>query len=148
MHALRKHACNSAIADVLRAAMEETGDEVPANYRFRDARDDDKWLVRKEAVELHCPALDNHPGMVIMALWQIRGPLFLELTEDAVKYCVEAIRQSPETVPSSPKRKRRKRLRRSASTPRKPEARRSAMIPWNRTWPEHQKLRQLPPYEA
>ena len=106
----------------MRAAMEETGDEVPANYRFRDARDDDKWLVRKEAVELHCPALDNHPGMVIMALWQIHGPLFLELTEDAVKYCVEAIRQSPETVPSSPKRKRRKRLRRSASTPRKPEA--------------------------
>ena len=83
MHALRKHACNSAIADVLRAAMEETGDEVPANYRFRDARDDDKWLVRKEAVELHCPALDNHPGMVIMALWQIRGPLFLELIAQA-----------------------------------------------------------------
>ena len=121
MHALRKQACNSAIHDVLRAAITENGDDVPANFRFRDAREDDKWLVRKEVVELHCPALDNYPATVIMALWQIRGPLFLELTEECVKYCVAAIKQSPEAVPCSPKRKRKKKHRRSASTPRKAE---------------------------
>lgn len=120
MHALRRQACNTVIAEVLRAAMMEGGDEVPANHRFREARDEDKWLVRKEAVELQCPCLpDGHPATTVLALWKMRGPLWLELTEECVKYCVAAIRQSHDAVPTSPKRKRRRPRRRSASTPRR-----------------------------
>lgn len=118
MQQLRKQACNDAYHAILRGNMEHAGQVIAENQKFRDAEDDDRWLVGQSQVELNLPAVEGHQATTCQALWQTKGELWLELNESVVKYCVAALKASDDVVKASPKRKRR-RKRDCSKTPKK-----------------------------
>eukprot|EP00438_Fugacium_kawagutii_P029031 Skav201322 [mRNA] locus=scaffold4795:6104:6781:+ [translate_table: standard] len=121
---IRKRACNVALKELLKSNMEQAGQEVPANHKFREARDDDRWLMPLGQVKMTLPAVAGRDELVVKALWQVKGALWLELNAENVLHCIHAIRDSEEAGPKSPKRKRRRKRGSQSATP--PKARRPA----------------------
>ena len=112
----RKKARDNFVKTVLKNSMLEAGQQVPPNHKFREARDDDRWFSGQDWIELKLPCIDGFGELNVKAIWQIRGPLFLELKEEVIEYVIESLKQSTELDPASPKRKRK---RKKASTPQK-----------------------------
>lgn len=115
----RRRACNMAIKDLLKHNMEQAGQEVPPNHKFRDARDDDRWLVHHGQVKMTLPPVQDHGELVFKALWQVKGALWLELRPETVMHCIRLLRESEDVVHRSPKRKRKKKRGSQSATPPK-----------------------------
>ena len=118
MHKKRKDACDAALKKQLEDA---AGMEIA---RCRPARLDDRFLVSKSVVlTLPVVAIDdiNFAEREVRTLWQLRGDIWLEMSEEVVLHVVYLLRQSPirakpvVKVKASPKRKRKLKRRRSAS---------------------------------
>lgn len=114
---IRKEAMNMTYHHILRQTMEQAGTPPTENTKFRDARDDDRWLIRRSGVELTLPAVEGHEEIKCEALWQTKGDIWLELKPHVVEYCVAALKASDDIPKPSPKRKR-KRKRDGSATPK------------------------------
>ena len=108
MKRLRVESCNAALKQVIVQAAEAEGRNPPNKIRCATA--EDAHLVGRVVVVQAPPVVVNEieimPGRSVYTLWDIRGDLWLHLTEDNMSYIRAAINNSPPWQQPASKRKK------------------------------------------
>ena len=109
MKRLRLESCNAALKKVLVEAADAAG--MPHPTKIRNATPEDAHLVGRVVVVQAPPVVANEmeimPGRSMYTLWDIRGDLWLHLTQDNLTYIRAAINNSPPWHQPASKRKKK-----------------------------------------
>ena len=122
---LRHQACDAAVKKVIIEAAQAEGKEPPA--KIRQARPEDEFLIGSSVI-IDVPSICDENNEILeearqlRVLWAVKGDLWVELTEDNLRYVRHAIRQSEPFVQTRTKRAAKSSPKRHRKRGRKPVA--------------------------